>query len=240
MDNTIIKIAAMVIILTAVFSLLRQESIPPIWQEIPQETDWVLTELFVEKGIHINNESSLNDLLTREYSLSEMDLFFRNDSDGGLSLDSVESFCPVEVLRENDSIFYTVYKVKEGGYWYLFWGTIFNYDPISFETIPKCPFVASTIYLKDIKDASTFNALNIGQSTSKEVFEIDPYLEWDPFGSYATYSYSILNKDLMAVVQYVDEGAPKKEEHVIELVFFVHRTDWDCFSARIMNCDLPF
>ena len=124
--NTIIKITIVVIVLAAVFSLFRQESVPICqakFQETDQETDSVLEELFAKKGICINNENSLDVLLTREYSLSEMDLFFRNVLDFGLSLDSVEGFCPVEVLRENEGVFYTVYKIREGGYWYLFWST---------------------------------------------------------------------------------------------------------------------
>jgi len=242
MKNCVIKYIAKIMVfacfLVIVLFLFRQESVP-IYQARSQETARILAELFVEKGIYVNNEDSLKALLTREYSLSEMGSIFRSSRDVALSLGFVEVFCPIEVLRENEGVLYTVYKIKEGGYWYLFWDIAGDYDVISCEMTSIYPYVASVIYLKECKDARAFNALKIGQSTLKEVLEIDPYLEWDDLGSYATYSYSILNKDMMAVVQYVD-GASKKEDNLIELIFFVNRTDWYCYSSGILDCDLPF
>jgi len=147
----------------------------------------------------------LQDILTKQYSIIELRDFFEtedinqihfSETPKKLKFDDVNKQFPVEVIRPGE---YTVYSVREGGYYYVFWGVYYTSEDMSSTEISDVQLVA---YINSTKDLSDFNSLKIGVSTAKDVHNIDPYFELDFLKSRGTFSYSFLDSETLLEIEY--------------------------------------
>ncbi len=173
-----------------------------------------LPKEFPEK-YKINNEDSAETLITREYSLHELTDYFGMDahSEGGYhtflqntqNIDNVDKKFKIECTRHDDGWHYTVYKVKEGGRYFVGWGRSSLGSFIVFDTI----------YINKIMNIKDFSSLQPGKSTYGDVIDIDLSTELDLKRSCGIFSYNLLNDGSILEIAYTKTGNECYEDNLI-------------------------
>lgn len=218
------------------------------------------------EGYKVDNDTPLDRLLTREYGLDEISEFFGiktyKETDfyypyilnsEEYTMDMVNERFPIECLRGGETYtnmgvgFYTVYRIKEGGYFYLIW---YMSNPIK---------AIEGYYIKELAPAEEIHNLKMYENTYEDVLKIAPdsttFCETS-----STYSITPLDNDMTVVTyyEYIDElkyrlGQMTEEEHneyifsdyerkkedlVIKYMYYYSR----CLGtgiANIMDKDVP-
>lgn len=184
----------------------------------------------------------LDEVLTKEYDLKELQEFFEsrssidqyilNQGNSVLKINEVNEKYPIEIIRTGN---YSVYKVKQGGYFYVFW--LLTTDLEANENEPSVSFTA---YIPLKKDKEAFKKIKKGLSI-KDVELIDPSFELNILLSHAIYSYSILSDDTLVEIQYSSRNGDFKYDNlIVEQVLFVPRTS-ETYSygfSQILSKDL--
>lgn len=216
-------------------------------QTPPCETQTPLSEF------QFKHEYSISKLRSffGELSIEEMEYY--SDNSKFIYMKDVNKKFPIEYLRVSLNKYqnYAVYKVKEGGYYYVFWQRYIEYDDdmhviydggISFEKSS----VAETHYLTPncFCSVSDFDSLVIGESTAEDVAKIDPEFEMKFLFSSGERSFSYLNDGSIYTVYYdmLNRGKSRSDYVVSRKV---HRTVEDLkghvptYIATIHPEDLP-
>lgn len=218
------------------------------------------------EGYKVDNDTPLDRLLTREYGLDEISEFFGiktyKETDfyypyilnsEEYTMDMVNERFPIECLRGGETYtnmgvgFYTVYKIKEGGYFYLIW---YMSNPIK---------AIEGYYIKELAPAEEIHNLKMYGNTYEDVLKIAPDSTTFCDGGFL-YSITPLDNDMTVVTyyEYIDElkyrlGQMTEEEHneyifsdyerkkedlVIKYMYYYSR----CLGtgiANIMDKDVP-
>lgn len=200
----------------------------------------------------INNHTPLSELLVNSYSIEDLVAYFGaipeneymvyNVSETHMLLTEVDMQFPIECMRQqNDICYYSVYRVTQGGYFYVFWSNIIdmsNTDLLSFSDRPTVYFTA---YLSKLKEKEDFQALIEGVSTAEDVAEIDPAVEISFLASSGIYSYSLLSNREVLVIKYSNNTPIKsRADLVVESMSVVSQdTAASSYLASIQYKDLP-
>lgn len=190
-----------------------------------------------------DNVALLEEKLTTSYDIEVLDNFFKNcqcnvnvgfeGRTETLYFDDVNKKFPVEVIRSNG---YSVYKVNQGGYFYVFWEEC--YDAETYE--PLAPGVYFTTYIASNLNKDTFKNLKIGISTAQDVKEIDPYLELNLLLSNGIYSFSFLNENEIMRIKYADsQNLNEYNDLVVESINLVSRENMSSVLSTILPMDIP-
>lgn len=194
--------------------------------------------------VKLEDIKPLRKLLTQKYDLEELTEFFEERSGNvdfygnpPLLFSEVNEMFPVEVFRPGD---YTVYKVRQGGYFYVFWYYVVPYDPDGGTASEGEYAVYFTAYLRKKKDIAAFDSLIPGVSTAEDVRKIDPYLEIDFLRSSGTFSYSYLNKDEILEVKYKEVGnIDGYDDLIVENIEILSKSFPVSRYSYILQQDLP-
>jgi len=139
---------------------------------------------------------------------------------------------PVEIVRSG---YYTVYKVSQGGYYYVFWGVQVSSDAGEKHIEPRVLFSA---YLPASERAILYEGLTEGVSTAADVKELDPSFELVFTMSRGLFSYSYMDEDTLLEVEYYNTYPMEDyEQLVVKAVQEVPRVH-SAFGV-IMLRDLP-
>lgn len=107
---------------------------------------------------------------------------------------------PVEVLRTQG---YTVYKVVEGGYFYVFWQRAMDDN---FEKYVGELYVDAVAYLTSSRSENLISQFKEGVDNAKAVKIIDPYADFNFTSSSGVYSYTYINEsDILEIEYQLDE-----------------------------------
>lgn len=191
-----------------------------------------------------DDTSSLDQALTKEYDLSELSAFFENtninESSGlnlttqNLSFSQVNQAYPVEILRSGG---YSVYKVKQGGYFYVFWVDTFN---AATGQIDNEPAVYFTAYLSSNIGRVAFDKIKLGISTAEDVKAVDPAFELSFLHSGGIYSFSLLDEDTIMQIKYDFQGkADSYSNLIVKEMTAVPRDSVSSRYSAILSMDLP-
>lgn len=186
-------------------------------------------------GFEVDNNTPLCDLLTTEYELSDLYHFFGEnicEGDRIISLNNPESlpaprtwnevnhYFPIQCLRYNSNVHYSIYKVKNGGYFYVFWNVPILNPPYmqSFYDTTTCTITTRTsIYIDQLPTIFSFRSIVKGQSTAKDIEKIDPCMELD-FLSSSVKSYSRLQSGKILVVYYDYQVLETKDDLIVKKI----------------------
>ena len=186
------------------------------------------SEAYVEKFFG-DNSKPLSDILTKTYDLQELRSFFGisskvignfedEEESKTITIGDANQKFPVECLREDC---YTVYKVKEGGYFYVFWldPTDSVFDPATgeydFTNKVADSIMSFNAYILSPKKASDFDSIKEGMSTAEDVFKVDPAVEISFMLSNGIYSYSLLDDGTMMQIAYYHNKEVKVKADLI-------------------------
>lgn len=187
---------------------------------------------------------TLESNLTKEYDLSELRTFFTgsnaNESIGFGTDTSVLMFSevnrryPIEILRTGG---YTVYRVRQGGYFYVFWVNPFSTDSNQSNNEPSVYFSA---YLSSSLSSDLFDPIVPGISTAKDVKKIDPSLELSFLSSSGIFSYSYLDDETILQIEYAkQENIGGYDDLIVKEKMVVSRDSVPSRYSAILSSDLP-
>ena len=177
-----------------------------------------------KKNIQADFDNNLtiesDKLLTHSYPLADLENFIKDRNSNKryrvfekneptlLFYNELNEKFPIEVLKYGDERAYTVYRVEEGGYYYVFWshaypsgGTPCDGSAENVCTDTEHMIVYFSAYLGSYVKALDIFFLRKNMSTAKDVMMIDPNLEFVSF-SRGYVSYSLLNKTMILEVWY--------------------------------------
>lgn len=208
-----------------------------------------LTETFFQEFV-ADDSKALSDSLTNAYSLQELRTFFSdcsvNEDIGFGKSDNVTTFTisevnqqfPIEVLRTNG---YTVYRVDEGGYFYVFWSESFSADSDAENPERLEPIVYFTAYLSSPMETDAFDVLEDGVSTAQDVYLIDESFELSFLVSNGIYSYSILDDNSIMQIEYISGSEIKdRNDLTVKGKTVCPRETVQSSLASILSEDLPY
>lgn len=176
-----------------------------------------------EEMLVLSNTSTesipLTGVLKNTYHIEELREFFglaQNESSKRLLITEQELLTgkyvnetfPVACIRETTAPFsYSIYQVKEGGYFYVFWLKDSGTSLEQIENI-KAHFVT---YITKRQTASDFDAIQVGSSSLAEVSAIDPARDLSLTMSKGVSTFSVLKDNTVLEILY--EGST--EENLI-------------------------
>lgn len=220
-----------------------------VWNKLPDHI-----------GDYYVSTAPLDSLLTTEYELASLVAFFPEhdlydqhifldyEEEPEIRIEDVDRAFPLEVLRKSHGCYYTVYKVKEGGLFYVFFlpssddGKPGNYNFVSGE-------VAYTRHITAPMSRSSFYGIRPGKSTAQDVKEIDPNVELCLVLSSGVFSYSFLegNKYLRITYKgsdYVDSNPthlPRNpSDYIVEKIEVIKILEMGFHLGAILPQDLPW
>jgi len=201
-------------------------------------------------GFIADDSKSLSSVLTKEYAIKDLEDFFGeiplneasvydpNNHKTDLSIDAVNQKFPIECLRKSG---YTVYKVSEGGYFYVFWAR--SIDPNSdngLNSKSNSAFVYFTSYITSLKKARDFDSIKEGISTAADVATIDPSLELIFLMSSRTPSYSLLDDgNIMEICYHWNESLKSRNDLIVESKKIIVKDQCPSALSHILISDLP-
>lgn len=218
------------------------------------EIDYIYPEEFETR---INNDTPLSELLSDEYELNDLYEFFGENICHGdrmldpysneekafpyHSWDEVNARYPVQCLRRHWNTHYSVYKVKNGGLFYVFW----NVPVTALESIYSETEIATStsVYIDQLPTASSFVSILEDQSTASDVAEIDPCMDLDLLSS-TPRSYSLMKNNQVMVFYYSisnrERNFARMDELIVDYCEIVSKDNANSETAAIFARDLPW
>ncbi len=165
---------------------------------------------------------------TVEYDLNELRTYFesghQNESMGGLggekpklTREAVKIKYPIEIERTCEDVggtgdrpFYAMYKVSQGGYYYVWWRLFKN---LSTGESENCVYFSA--YLVSDRSVELFDSIIPGVSTAADVKKIDPYIQFCFEFSSRTPSFSYINGDTVLEICYTWSKLDSYEDLVV-------------------------
>ena len=195
-------------------------------------------------GYVMDDMKPLESALTKEYDLNELRSFFKdsraNESIGfgsakpALMFREVDHRYPVEILRTGG---YSVYRVRQGGYFYVFWVTPLVGDADRSNGEPSVYFSA---YLISDISPDLFDSVTPGISTAEDIRKIDPSFELSFLNSNGTFSYSYLNDGSVLQIEYAPQGnVDGYDDLIVKEKMIVARTSAPTRYSALLSGDLP-
>ena len=192
----------------------------------------------------MDDSVTLESNLTREYDLNDLKSFFEganvNESSvfesniSALTISKVNDMYPIEILRTSG---YSVYRVTQGGYFYVFW--IKPFDKVASQSSGE-PSVYFSAYLSSTRHPNLFDSLTPGISTAEDVKRIDPFFELSFLMSSGIFSYSYINDETVLQIEYAyPENIEEYADLIIKEKTIVARTDVPTRYSAILSSDLP-
>lgn len=202
----------------------------------------------------VNHSDGLDTLLTKKYDIDELKKYFgeisglelnvyrsknKASDDTNWKYDLNNSFkitsvlFDIQCLRKVDDMYYSVFSVKQGGLYYVFWCEPFGYYR---DSIP-----IYAVYINDFVDSNAFKSLKPGISTAIDVCNISSAcdIRFMKFGR--PYSYTLLeNGELLRVIYQSRDELNSRADLIIEEIEVVTQdnTIFDSYLTKIFSEDL--
>ncbi len=209
----------------------------------PTGSDVDTAEFFLNK---VENTRRLSDVLTDEYAIEDLADFFGRASTNevysgskplGVRIAAANEKFPIECLRQTDrGTLYSVYKVKEGGFYYVFWIKITDGDitPIDWK-VYFTAYLPTSIKLTQ----NDFNSIIPNSSTAEDVAVIDPNFELTFVLSSCTPSYSLLEDGSIMEICYDWKKLESRADLIVTSKEIVSRDVAVSRLATVYPYDLP-
>lgn len=201
-----------------------------------------MNDIFFNEYV-MDDVKTLEGSLTKEYDLNELRTFFNGSNANeclgfgstisALMFSEVNYRYPVEILRTGD---YSVYRVSQGGYFYVFWiKPIVDKNPSNSE-----PSVYFSAYLSSDISLELFNSLIPGVSTAEDVKTIDPSFELSFLNSNGIFSYSYINNETILQIEYTyQENIDGYDDLIVKEKSIVARDSVPSRYSALLTSDIP-
>lgn len=162
-------------------------------------------------GYTIDNLTPISNLIKNMYEIKELQEYFGFippnesvmygllDNNQQLTINDINERFPVECIRcTKNMVYYSVYRVSEGGFFYVFWAVNIGTSKTENDSI-RAYF---TTYISSLKKATDFNLVKEGISTAEDIAQIDSALELTFVMSSGIRSFSRLEDGTILEIQY--------------------------------------
>jgi len=191
-----------------------------------------IPEEFVQ-GFTVDNSKPLASVLTKTYALHDLRSFFGQISPNeslmygthdvkSLNINHVHERFPIECLRKAEPMsYYVVYKVSEGGYFYVFWSLSVDPSPAKKSEYPTKNANNASVYFtaylspSSLRKASDFDSIKENFSTAEDVSQIDSALEISFLMSSGIRSYSLLENGSVMEIGYKNSDKIESRKDLI-------------------------
>lgn len=222
--------------------------------EIEEDTELIsMTEhlevIGEENGVKLpDNETPLETYDLTAYPLAELQNFFYPYTTDLINIldieykhsdyipDLVNDHFPIQCMRRIDFVygngtsatrFYTVYKVEEGGYFYVFWNI---YD--------GSPMIIYSGYLSKVTDIEDYDALIMNKSSFDDVYAIDPSADFRIGGS-GPRSYHLLTTGELLKIEYEYTRLSDTDDLIVTGMEVLPEDNDIGYLAQVYEGDLP-
>ena len=204
---------------------------------------------------------SLEQLLTTEYDLAQLEedikpgntiragsAYFPFDLADILFYKDLDAKYPIEVFRDAGDAAYTVYRVTQGGYYYVFWSFAYPKEEMPSYLGKKdwadkdhlCVYFST--YIPGSKGLLAFSSLKVGTTTLADVLALDPQSEYCDLSYRCTCCY--WSRDYALQIYYRSGsnflGDPRSAGNVIvKDIRIVPREESVGLISNILEKDLP-
>lgn len=196
---------------------------------------------------YYDDSKALSEILTTSYPLKELEDFFagslyeediyKDDVKKGktLYISDVNDKFPIECLRSTGCV---VYKVTEGGYFYVFFIRIEDFK--TNQTIDSTVFFYTYFNSGVIKE--NFDNIIDNVSTVRDVYKVDPSLELITYMSSRVCSCSLLKNNMVMEIDYEVRGKDDKGIMVLAVIKkeVIPRSESVGRISLILDKDLPY
>ena len=213
----------------------------------------ILPFLF-EKG-NIENSLTISERLADSYSLEELRECFgtipyceargygNTPDNSKLSLEKVHGTFPIQYIRKNGYIsLYTVYRVAEGGCFYVFWSRY----ALPFSEIQTSDtlnvFAYYTVYITELPALEDFSEIKPGISTAEDISMITNVIEITFNTSTGPRSYCLLEGGNTLEIQYENNNHyTSRQDLIVKAISILPKEQAQAGShlANIQEEDLP-
>ena len=201
------------------------------------------SNLYINDGL-LNDNELLETGLTTSYKLSELRFFFEGSNLNEsvefktntkmLKYTDVNERFPIQVLRTRG---YSVYRVEEGGLFYVFWVSPVSTNATFSEEELTVYFTA---YLTSNMSIDHFDRITPGISTAKDVKAIDPYMELSFLISNGIFSYSFINEETLLEIEFVSiDPLDEYGDLIVKEKKVVSRESVQSQYSLILSSDMP-
>ena len=199
------------------------------------------TEMTSINGFHSDNTKTLDSMQLETYELEDLKNYFGGFSaqersfyqlttnTENLKIENLDKLFRIECLRFNKNSYYSIFNVKNGGLYYVFW-----------EHHKSNTLIATfTCYISSLRNNHDFDGLQMGVDTYNNVLKIDPSSELVLILSNGIYSYSILNNKKMMRIEYqINEDLTGRDSFIVKNKKIVDRTQTGTYLSSILDQDL--
>ncbi len=210
----------------------------------------VKSEQNLPDGFVADNSKSVSELDLQAYPLQDLQRYFGLQSENETlvledsektashSIEAVNQEFPIECLRDSGRGYYTIYKVEEGGYYFVFW--VQTFSPTAQSTEQQDAYVYFTAYLRHLKSSTDFDSIIAGTSTAEDVFKIDQATELCFLMSNGIYSFSLLNDGKILEIKYEKPAKlMNRTSLVVQKMEIFPKDEAPSKLAGILEGDLP-
>lgn len=202
-----------------------------------------MDDIFLNEYV-TDDVKSLESSLTKEYDLNELRSFFKDSNanenacfgstTSTLMFSDVNDKYPVEILRTGG---YSVYRVSQGGYFYVFWVNSFDTETNQSNGELSVYFTA---YLSSDISPDLFDSLTLGTSTAEDVKRIDPSFELSFLNSSGIFSYSYINDETILQIEYEHQGnIDGYDDLIVKEKTIVARDSVPSRYSALLSSDIP-
>lgn len=193
-------------------------------------------------GYKVDNTNNIGEKIKNAYSIMDFEKYFgkyslgvyhagfrERETEGSLKIKDIEKQFAVEIIRSSKKMHYTVYRIKEGGYYYIFWFNGTDNEIYAFDTF----YISSSNYVSDISKYKKIQNID-------ELLALYPYTEIEIKADYGSDSYNIMSKSELVSIKY--DYLKGKGYYTVREITTLDRNDnklaWTMLSA-ILERDLP-
>lgn len=195
-------------------------------------------DLLLSEEINIKTIKREYDLDTLKKYFGEVSAMesslFENLDYKSKNIKEVDEQFPIEILRYNNSCLYSVYKVIDGGYYYVFYSISYKEDDINQKDI----MVTDTFYITTPRTIEEFSSLIPNQSTYNDLIKISNTTELITIKSNELVSYTLIDDKVILKTTYNNESIDNINELVITKLEYVEKGE--TYLSCILKEDLPF
>lgn len=184
----------------------------------------------------IKNKYSLEDLRNFFGVFSQQEIVFLNiNAQTNYTIKEVNKAFPIEIIRNNNDSLYSIYKVTEGGLYFVFYSISYPQNDIDDKKIT----VSNTIYINSLKKLDDFKEITIDKSDYSDILNISSATELILILSSNISSYTLLeNGKLLKVTYKFDENITDLKDLIVENIEEVE--DGATALKNILNQDLAY
>lgn len=179
------------------------------------------------RDVKYDNEQSITSLITKEYSVSDIEKMKKDIEHNNLDYAKLKSHYNIQCLRKTYQGFYAVFLQNDGKRVFVFMN-----EKMKLHTI---------LVIENIKEKEEYNFLNIGRTTESEVLEYDENTILLPVSSVTCTAHIVQEGLLVITYDRLDTNTGTLlDDPVVKSFVFYKNDDFPLNDNDMINLNVPY